>query len=334
MRERKLGPFTVSAIGLGCMNLSHAYGVPPERDAAARVLLKALDLGYTHFDTAPLYGAMRNEELVGDVLAPHRRRFTLGSKCGLYPGKDKPRDIDGSPERIKRSCDESLTRLKTDVIDIYYLHRLDRRVPIEESVGAMADLVRAGKVRAIGLSEMSAATLRRAHKAHPIAAVQMEYSLWTRNAEIGVRAACRELGVSFVAFSPLARGYLTGTIGMDEVASFAPRDLRRVMPRFAPENYAQNLALLEPYRAIAKEVGCSMAELALGWVLAKGEEIVAIPGTTRLDHLAENVRGADVVLAPDVVARLDAIINEKTVVGQRYSAAQQPDIDTEEFPAA
>lgn len=334
MNHRKLGPFNVSAIGLGCMNVSHAYGAPPDRDSAQKLLLKALDLGYTHFDTATMYGAGANETLIGDTLADRRAAFTLASKCGLYPGKDTPRDIDGDPDRIKRACEESLQRLKTDVIDLYYLHRLDRRVPIEDSVGALAELVSEGKIKTIGLSEMSAETLRRAHAVHPITALQTEYSLWTRNAEIAVLDACQALGVTFVAFSPLARGYLSGKLTLEHVTNFAPRDIRRNMPRFQPESYAANLKLLDGCRAIAEEVGCSMAELTLAWVLAKGEHVVAIPGTTNAAHLAENARAGDLTLDPAVVARLDAIINEKTVVGPRYSAAQQADIDTEEFAAA
>lgn len=334
MTQRKLGPFDVTAVGLGCMNISHAYGTPPDRETGARLLAEALDLGYTHFDTATMYGAGKNETMIGETISHRRREFTLASKCGLYPGKEGPRDIDGDPARIKRACEESLKRLKTDVIDLYYLHRLDRRVPIEDSVGALAELVGEGKIKTIGLSEMSAETVRRAHKVHPVAAVQTEYSLWTRNAEIAVLDACKELGATFVAFSPLARGYLTGELQMADVENFAPRDIRRNMPRFEPENYAKNLKLLDGYKAIAEEVGCSMAELALAWVLAKGEHIVAIPGTTRSDHLAENLHAAEVKISDDVVARLDAIINEKTVAGPRYSAAQQPDIDTEVFAAA
>src|SRR5450631_2495320 len=226
--QRKLGPFTVSAIGLGCMNMSHAYGVPPAADAAADVLLRALDLGVTHFDTAALYGFGANEELVGRTLAPLRSRFTLASKCGIQGVKSATglrRAIDGRPATLKQTCEDSLRRLKTDVIDLYYLHRWDKTVPIEDSVGALADLVRAGKIRAVGLSEVSAATLRRAHAVHPIAAVQSEYSLWTRNPEIAVLDTCREIGAAFVAFSPLARGFLTGH--MPDVSAFLPTDIRR-----------------------------------------------------------------------------------------------------------
>lgn len=331
MQERKLGDFTVSAIGLGCMNLSHAYGMPPERGEAEALLRRALDLGYTHFDTATMYGAGANEELVGATLGTDRDKFTLASKCGLYPGADGKRDIDGDPRRIKKACEESLKRLNTEVIDLYYLHRLDRRVPIEESVGAFSDLIREGKIRSYGLSEMSAQTIRRAHKEHPMAALQTEYSLWTRNPEIAVLEACEELNITFVAFSPLARGYLSGTIGMDELDRLAPRDLRRNMPRFFPHNYARNLDLLSELRAVAEELGATMAEVALAWVLAKSPSIVAIPGTTDLDHLEQNARAADRVLTPEMMVRLEAAINQNTVHGQRYNESQQPDIDTEEF---
>ena len=242
MKTRRLGPFTVSAIGLGCMNLSHAYGQPPAFEAAQALLLHSLDSGVTLFDTAALYGFGANEELVGRVLSPHRERFTLASKCGMT-GVDGKRVIDGRPATLKRTCEESLKRLRTDVIDLYYLHRWDQQVPIEDSVGALADLVRDGKVLSIGLSEVSAATLRRAHAVHPITAIQSEYSLWTRNPEIGVLDACRELGTTLVAFSPLARGFLPGTLR--DVGTFDAKDIRRAMPRFAPDAYAKNLALAD-----------------------------------------------------------------------------------------
>ena len=258
MQQRALGPFQVSAIGLGCMNLSHAYGAPVSPEQGERVLLAALDAGVTLFDTAALYGFGANETLVGRVLKNHRSRFTLASKCGMQ-GVDVNGDgklvrvIDGRPATLRQTCEDSLRRLQTDVIDLYYLHRWDKSVPIEDSVGALADLVRAGKIRSIGLSEVSAATLRRAHAVHPIAALQTEYSLWTRNPEIAVLQACRELGVAFVAFSPVARGFLCGEL--TDVATLHEKDIRRAMPRFAPEAYAANLKLLDGYRAIAREVG-------------------------------------------------------------------------------
>ncbi len=329
MKSRRIGPFEVSAIGLGCMNLSHAYAAPPPAADAERLLLRALDLGVTLFDTAALYGFGANETLVGRVLAPHRHRFTLASKCGMT-GVNGTRVIDGRPETIRRTCDESLQRLRTEVIDLYYLHRWDRQVPIEDSVGALADLVRAGKVRAIGLSEVSAATLRRAHAVHPITALQNEYSLWTRNAELGTLEACRELGVAFVAFSPVGRGFLTGTLR--DTAGFDAKDIRRGMPRFQAGHFGANLGLLDGLAALAAEAGCTPAQLSLAWLLARGEHVVPIPGTTSVAHLEENLGAAEVTLGPGLVARLDALINHHTVSGARYNAATQTEIDTEEFP--
>jgi aryl-alcohol dehydrogenase-like predicted oxidoreductase len=328
MKQRRIGPFSVTAIGLGCMNLSHAYGAPPPQPASEALLLGALAAGVTYFDTAALYGFGANEELVGRTLRPHRKEILLASKCGMT-GVDGKRVIDGRPATIKRTCDESLRRLQTDVIDLYYLHRWDKKVPIEDSVGAMADLVRAGKVRTLGLSEVSAPTLRRAHAVHPITALQNEYSLWTRNAEIAGLAACKELGVAFVAFSPLARKFLTGTLR--DVAVLEEKDIRRAMPRFTAENYAANLRLLDSYAAIAKRVGCSQAQLALAWLLARGDYIVPIPGTTRIEHARENLGALAVDLDEETVAELDALINRNTVVGSRYNAATQAEIDTEEF---
>ncbi len=274
MHNRQLGPFTVSAIGLGCMNLSHAYGTAPSAEQGERVLLAALDAGVTLFDTAALYGFGANETLVGRVMKPHRRKFTLASKGGLAGVQSEDgmkRVIDGRPEAIRRNCEDSLRRLQTDVIDLYYLHRWDKKVPIEDSVGAMSDLVRAGKVRALGLSEVSAATLRKAHCVHPIAAVQTEYSLWTRNPEIAVLQACRELGASFVAFSPVARGFLCDAL--HDAGTLNAKDIRKTMPRFAPDTYVVNLKLLAPYKTLAREAGCTPAQLALAWLLHKAPHI-------------------------------------------------------------
>lgn len=335
MQTRAIGPFEVGAIGLGCMNLSHAYGVPPTAEQGAQVLHAALDAGVTLFDTAALYGFGANEELVGRVLKPHRRSFTLASKGGMagVRGEDGVlrRVIDGRPETLRRNCEDSLRRLQTEVINLYYLHRWDKKVPIEDSVGALSDLVRAGKVQAIGLSEVSAATIRRAHAVHPVAAVQTEYSLWTRNPEIAVLDACREIGAAFVAFSPVARGFLCG--GLSDVATLDAKDIRRTMPRFTMENYAANLKLLPPYRALAQEVGCTPAQLALAWLLARDPRIVPIPGTTRVDHLREDLGAASVKLDDGLMARLDALINERSVSGARYSAQSSIEVDTEEFAA-
>lgn len=338
MEQRTLGPFQVGAIGMGCMNLSHAYGHPPTPEEGARVLLQALDAGVTHFDTAALYGFGANESLVGRVLAPHRSRITLASKCGMQgvAGLDgvKRRVIDGRPATIRQTCEDALLRLRTDAIDLYYLHRWDRGVPIEDSVGALADLVREGKIRAIGLSEVSAATIMRAHAVHPVAAVQSEYSLWTRHPELGVLDACRRIGATLVAFSPLGRGFLAGAIpDLAAAAALPPGDLRRAMPRFLGSDLQANLALLPPYLALAGEAGCTPAQLALAWLLHKSPHIVPIPGTTNRAHLEENLGALDVNLPASVIARLDTLINERTVSGPRYSQATQMEIDTETYPS-
>ena len=329
MQTRKLGPFEVSAIGLGCMSLSHAYGPPPPREQAEAVLLGALDAGYTFFDTAAVYGLGHNETLVGEVLSPHRSKFVLASKCGITDATATQRGIDGRPETIKAVCDVSLRRLKTDVIDLYYLHRWDRRVPIEECVGALGDLVRAGKVRTIGLSEVSAPTLRRAHATHPITALQTEYSPWTRNPEIAVLDACRELGVTFVPFSPVGRGFLAG--GVRDVSQLSEGDFRRAMPRFLGEAFSANLRLLDRFTAIAREAGCTPAQLCLAWLLRK-DPGVPIPGTTNPAHMRENAEAAEVDLSDETVRKVDEAVNERTVTGSRYSPQLQASVDTELTP--
>jgi aryl-alcohol dehydrogenase-like predicted oxidoreductase len=265
MKTRRIGPFEVSALGLGCMSLSHGYGAPPPAEACEALLRRALDLGVTLFDTAALYGFGTNEELVGRALAPHRREFVLASKCGLH-GADGKRVVDGRPETLRWSCEQSLKRLRTDVIDLLYLHRWDKRVPIEDSVGALADLVRAGKVRAIGLSEVSAATLRRAHAVHPIAALQTEYSLWTRDPEAELLPLLRELGIGFVPYSPLGHGFLTGKIRSTE--QFADDDWRNNNPRFTGENFQRNLRIVDEVEAVAAEAGATPAQVALACLLA------------------------------------------------------------------
>ncbi len=316
------------------MNLSHAYGTPPSAAQGERVLLAALDAGVTLFDTAALYGFGANETLIGQVLAKHRSRFTLASKGGMAGVQFEDgvkRVIDGRPETIRKNCEDSLKRLQTEVIDLYYLHRWDKKVAIEDSVGAMADLVRAGKVRAIGLSEVSAATLRKAHAVHPIAAVQTEYSLWTRNPEIAVLEACRAIGAAFVAFSPVARGFLCDAL--PDVSTLAPKDIRTAMPRFAPDNYAANLQLLPPYKALAAEAGCTPAQLALAWLLHKAPHIIPIPGTGSVEHLQEDLGAADLRLDAGLLAKLELLINQQTVTGNRYSAQSASEVDTEEFSA-
>lgn len=326
---RNIGADTVTAIGFGCMNLSHAYANPPPPEQGMQLIRRALDIGMTHFDTAALYGFGRNESLVGQALGAGRGRIHLASKCGMT-GVDGKRVLDGRPETLRRTLEESLQRLRTDVIDLYYLHRLDKAVPIEDSVGALADLVRAGKIRGIGLSEVSVATLRRAHAVHPITALQSEYSLWSRNPEIGVLEETRRLGIAFVAFSPTARGFLAdGVRSPDELGQ---GDLRRTMPRFQEPHWTSNRdRLLLPYRRLALDAGCTPAQLALAWLLHKAPHVVPLPGTTSVAHLEENRAAMELRLPTALVGRLEALINQRTVSGARYTPEVQQDIDTEEF---
>ncbi len=331
--QRTIAPFSVGSIALGCMGLSHGYGQCADAAQTKTLLHAALDAGVTLFDTAALYGFGANESLVGPVLKPHRQHITLASKGGLAgePGEEGVlrRMMDGRPEAIRRHCEASLKRLGTDVIDLYYLHRWDRRVPIEESVGAMARLKEEGKIRALGLSEVGAATLRRAHREHPIAALQSEYSLWSRNAELGTLAACRELGVAYVAFSALGRGFLTGAMaGVDGLDS---ADLRVKMPRFAPEVFARNHRLLAPLQTVAERLGCTRAQLALAWLLHQGEHVVALPGTTRVAHLQENLGAAAIALDPVTLDELGTLFAPERIEGDRYALGGQREVDTEKF---
>ncbi len=327
---RTLAGREIYPIGFGAMNVSHCYQPRLPDEEGGRVLQAALDLGYTHFDTAAIYGLGHNEGLIGQYLSHRRDEMVLTSKCGIVKDPDTgKRGINNRTDLLESSINETLRLLKTDHVDMFYLHRWDKITPIEEVVGAMGRLVEAGKVRTLGLSEVSADTLRKAHATHPIAAVQSEYSLWTRNPEIAVLEACRDIGAAFVAFSPVARQFLTGKL--TKVDHFCDDDIRNSMPRFEPETYAENMKLLPEYQAITEEVGCTMAQLALAWLLTRGDHVVPIPGTQSLAHLEENFKAAEVTVTKDVAARLDALINEKTVKGGRYNPTVQKQIDTEEF---
>ncbi|WP_372612900.1 aldo/keto reductase [Halomonas sp.] len=317
-------------IGLGCMNFSHGYGTPMPEPEALRALDEAFEMGYRHFDTATLYGATANEQLVGKALQGKRDRVFLASKCGMAFAPELGRKvIDGRPETLREQCEASLQRLKTDHLDLYYLHRLDRRVSIEESVGALGRLVEEGKIGAIGLSEVCAATLRRARAEHPIAAVQSEYSLWTRNPEIALIEACREADTALVAFSPLCRGFLAGAV--EDPDRLEESDMRRNLPRFSAENFPRNRRLLAAFTAVADELGVTPGQLALAWLLAKGDDVIPIPGSRSVAHMRENLAAEGLRLAPQTVTRLDAMMTPDQVAGARYGEAQQAEVDTEEF---
>ena len=319
MQTRQLGPVRVSAIGLGCMGMTPIYGQPDESECIA-TLHRALEHGVTMIDTADMYGGGKNEELVGRALRGRRERVVLATKFGNIRTPEGRPDVDGRPEYVPQACDASLRRLGVEAIDLYYLHRVDPRVPIEDTVGAMARLVEAGKVRHLGLSEAAAPTIRRAHAVHPIAALQTEYSLWTRDVEPEILPACRELGIGFVAYSPLGRGFLSGTI--TGTAALADDDRRRDHPRFAQENIARNLTLIETLREIAGAKGCTPAQLALAWLLARGDDVVPIPGTKRRTWLEENVRALEVRLDHTDVAKLDRAFPPGVTAGDRYPAGQ------------
>ncbi|SDN95400.1 aldo/keto reductase [Vreelandella arcis] len=327
---QRLNAVNAPSIGLGCMNLSHGYGQQvPEQDAL-RTLDAAFDMGYRHFDTATLYGATANEILLGRALKGKREQVLLASKCGMAidPTSAK-RVIDGRPDTLRRQCDASLKRLQTDHIDVYYLHRLDRQVPIEESVGALGRLVEEGKIGGVGLSEVSATTLRRAVAEYPVDAVQSEYSLWTRNPEIALIDACRETGTALVAFSPLGRGFLAEAVS--DPARLPEGDMRRQMPRFSPENFAHNQRLLEGVTRLAETLGVTSAQLALAWVKAQGRDVIPIPGSTSMAHIRDNLAAETLTLDAVTCQQLTAMMTHDQVAGGRYSEAQQADIDTEEF---
>jgi aryl-alcohol dehydrogenase-like predicted oxidoreductase len=322
MHTRRLGRtgLTVSALGLGCMGMSEFYGPGDEAEALATID-RAIELGCTFLDTADMYGPYTNEELVGRAIRGRRDQVVLATKFGIVRSATDPtqRGISGRPEYVRQACEGSLQRLGTDHIDLYYQHRMDPTVPIEETVGAMGRLVQEGKVRFLGLSEAAPDTLRRAVREHPVAALQTEYSLWTRDPEDEVLAACRELGVGFVAYSPLGRGFLTGQIRTPD--DLAPDDFRRGSPRFQGQNFQKNLDLVERVKEVAREKGCTPAQLALAWVMAQGGDVVPIPGTKRRKYLEENAGGAFVQLTASDLARIDEVAPRGAAAGERYPEA-------------
>nr|WP_308530169.1 aldo/keto reductase [uncultured Serratia sp.] len=322
MQQRKLGPTgpLVSALGLGCMGMSDFYSTAHDEQEAIATLHRALELGVTLLDTADMYGPHTNEQLIGKAIKGKRQQVFLATKFGIVrdPANPAARGVSSRPEYIRRSVEGSLKRLGVEVIDLYYQHRVDPEVPIEEVVGTMADLISEGKIRYIGLSEASVATLERAHKVHPITALQTEYSLWTRDAEQGILAACERLGIGFVPYSPLGRGFLTGAIQRPE--DLDADDFRRSNPRFQGENFARNLALVEKVTELAKQKGVAPSQLALAWVLAQGEHIVPIPGTKRRRYLEENIAAAELTLSAAELAAIEAVFPLQAAAGARYGA--------------
>ena len=318
MKSRKLGQeLTISELGLGCMGMSEFYGTGDEAESIATIH-RALDLGVTLLDTADMYGPFTNERLVGKAIAHRRDQVVLATKFGILRGEDSSfRGVNGSPEYVHQACDASLQRLGIDYIDLYYLHRVDPKVPIEETIGAMAELVQQGKVRYIGISEAAPATIRRAASVHPISALQSEYSLWSRDPEDEILPTVRELGIGFVAYSPLGRGFLSGNITSPD--DFAADDYRRNAPRFQGENFDKNLQLVARVKEIAAEKGVIPGQLALAWLLAQGDDIVPIPGTKRRTYLEENVAAVDITLTPAELERINEIAPKNIAAGDRYA---------------
>ena len=328
MQSRQLGRsgLTVSALGLGCMGMSEFYG-PSDEAESIGTIHRAIELGITFFDTADVYGPHKNEELVGRAIRGKRDKLVIATKFGIVrdPNNPNARGVNGRPEYVRQACEGSLKRLGIDVIDLYYQHRVDQNTPIEDTVGAMAGLVREGKIRHIGLSEASEKTLRRAAKVHPITALQTEYSLWSRDPESGILPTCRELGIGFVAYSPLGRGFLTGQIKRFE--DFAPDDFRRTVNRFQGDNFQKNLDLVAKVEELAKVKNCTPSQLALAWVLAQGEDIVPIPGTRRRKNLEENVGALNVKLTAEDLRRINEVFPAGAAAGLRYSEQGMKMID-------
>lgn len=318
MKNRKLGSqgLSVSELGLGCMGMSEFYGAGDEAESIATIH-RALDLGVNFLDTADMYGSGANEQLVGKTIKDRRDRVVIATKFGIQRSEDKGfRGINGSPEYVRQACDASLQRLGIEYIDLYYQHRVDPNVPIEETVGAMAELVKQGKVRYLGLSEAAPATIRRAHAVHPITALQTEYSLWSRDPEDEILPTVRELGIGFVPYSPLGRGFLSGTITSPD--DLAPDDFRRNSPRFQGDNFHKNIEVVERVKEIAAEKGATPGQLALAWLLAQGEDIVPIPGTKRRLYLEENVGAVEITLSKEELQRIDEVAPKGVAVGNRY----------------
>lgn len=321
MEQRQLGKqgLRVSALGLGCMGMSEYYGIADEKESLA-TLHRALEMGINFFDTADLYGPFINEKFVGDALRSRRDKVIIATKFGFeHDARGQRIGINGRPEYVRKACDDSLRRLGVEIIDLYYQHRVDPDVPIEDTVGAMAGLVRAGKVRYLGLSEAGPKTIRRAHRVHPITALQTEYSLWSREPEAKILPTLRELGIGFVPYSPLGRGFLTGKI--KRIEDLAADDFRRSLPRFEGENFQKNLALVDRLTAMAQAKGITAGQLALAWVQAKGKDIVSIPGTTGRKHLEENVAALDVALSASEMANIEAAMPIDAALGGRYAEA-------------
>lgn len=325
MNRRKIGGLDVSMVGLGCLTMTRFYGPPPEESQSVKTIHHALALGIDMLDTSDMYGAGRNEEIVGRAIADRRDRAIVATKFGHRLGRDGRRTLDGRPSYVREACEASLMRLGTDTIDLYFLHRVDPKVPIEDTIGAMARLVEAGKVRHLGLSEASAGTIIRAHAVHPISALQTEYSVISRDVEGEILPLCSRLNIGFVGYCPLGRGLLTGAVrSFDDLL---PGDERREMPRFQPENLSRNLTVVERFMSLARSVGCTPAQLALAWVLSRNPSVVALIGTSGVGRLRENAAAVHVSLSEETLRMIDDLFAQSAIAGSRYSPAQMQRVD-------